>query len=105
MIRLDSGPTALVHGFPAPVRKPAEIVVHHMQHGTFQRSMSLLVVGTSLISGMEVAYEHYKGSYSNPVMYTPVILSGLLTTAGICGFFSRALANTFLRYTSFPHAR
>jgi hypothetical protein len=78
-----------------------ELVLDHIQHGTFQRSMSLLVAGTSLVSGMEVAYEHYKGSYSNPVMYTPVILSGALTVAGICGFFSRALANTFLRYTGF----
>jgi hypothetical protein len=34
-------------------------------------------------------------------MYTPVILSGALTVAGICGFFSRALVNTFLRYTGF----
>jgi hypothetical protein len=63
--------------------------------------MSLLVTGTSIVSGMEVAYEHYKGGYSNPVMYTPVILSGALTIAGICGFFSRTLANSFLRYTSF----
>ena len=63
--------------------------------------MSLLVAGTSLVSGMEVAYEHYKGGYSNPVMYTPVILSGTLTVAAVCGFFSRVLATTFLRCTSF----
>jgi hypothetical protein len=63
--------------------------------------MALLVAGTSVVSGLEVAYEHYKGSYSNPVMYTPVILSGTLAIAGICGVFSRKLATTFLRYTSF----
>lgn len=101
MILPDTRPTALARRFPAVLREPAEIVVDHLQHGTFQRSMSLLVAGTSIVGGMEVAYEHYKGGYSNPVMYTPVILSGVLTTAGICGFFSRALANTFLRYTSF----
>lgn len=97
----DTSPTALTRTLPKSLRAPAEIVVGHIQHGNFQRSMSLLVAGTSLVSGMEVAYEHYKGSYSNPVMYTPVILSGTLTAAGIAGFFSRGLANTFLRYTSF----
>lgn len=98
---LDTSPVALVRTLPAPLRPPTSLALDHIQRGTFQRSMSLLVAGTSLISGMEVAYEHYKGGYSNPVMYTPVILSGALTTAGVCGFFSRALANTFLRYTSF----
>ena len=97
----DTSPTTLVHTMPAPIREAAEIVVDHLQHGTFQRSMALLVAGTSIVSGMEVAYEHYKGGYSNPVMYTPVILSGTLTIAGLCGFFSRTLATTFLRYTSF----
>lgn len=62
--------------------------------------MCLLAASTSVVSGLEVAYEHYKGGYSNPVMYTPVILSGVLSVAGIAGFFSRAAASTFLRYTS-----
>jgi hypothetical protein len=97
----DTSPASVVRALPEPLRSPAELALSHIQHGTFQRSMSLLVAGTSLVSGMEVAYDHYKGSYSNPVMYTPVILSGALTVAGIGGFFSRAVATTFLRYTSF----
>lgn len=97
----DTSPTALVQLIPPPLRKPAEIAVDHVQHGTFQRSMALMVAGTSVVSGMEVAYEHYRGSYSNPIMYTPVILSGVLAAAGVTGFFSRRLATTFLRYTSF----
>ena len=80
---------------------PASVVLAAIEEGRFQRSMSLLVAGTSVVSGLEVAYEHYKGSYSNPVMYTPVILSGVLSVAGIAGFFSRGLARTFLRYTSY----
>jgi hypothetical protein len=51
-------------------------------------------------SGLEVGYEHYKGSYSNPVMYTPVALSGVLAGAGLVGFFSRAGARTVLRWAS-----
>ena len=80
---------------------PAAIVLKAIQEGRFQRTMSLLVAGTSVVSGLEVGYEHYRGSYSNPVMYTPVILSGVLSVAGVAGFFSPRLAQTFLRYTSY----
>jgi hypothetical protein len=97
----DTSPRAMVEVLPPPLKQPAALVVDHMRHGTFQRSMALLVTGTSLVTGMEVAYEHYRGSYSNPVMYTPVILSAVLSAAGVCGFFSRRMATTFLRYTSF----
>lgn len=100
MMFADETPHQLALALPAPLRRPAEIAIDHMQHGTFQRSMSLLVVGTSLVSGLEVGYEHYRGSYSNPVMYTPVVLSGVLATAGACAFFSRKMATTFLRYTA-----
>lgn len=86
---------------PAPLSGPLEVVLDHIRHGTFQRSMSLLVCGTSLISGMEVSYEHYRGSYSNPVMYTPVILSGVLAAAGAAGFWSRRMAQTWMRWTSY----
>lgn len=96
----DTSPRALVKLLPATFAKPAGIAVDHVQHGTFQRSMSLLVLGTSVVSGMEVGYEHYRGSFSNPVMYTPVVLSGVLAAAGGAGFFSRSMAQTFLRWSS-----
>lgn len=86
---------------PQPVRGLAEVALDHVQHGAFQRSMSLLVCGTSLVSGAEVAYEHYKGGYSNPVMYSPVILSGVLAVAGLAGAVSGRMARTFLRWTSY----
>lgn len=74
-----------------------EIVRNAIREGRFQRSLSLLTAATSVISGLEVAYEHYRGSYSNRVMYTPVILSIVLACAGFAGFFSRGAARTFLR--------
>ena len=97
----DTSPQALAAVLPEPLRSSAQFVLRYIQQGAFQRSMSLLVFSTSVVSGMEVGYEHYRGSYSNPVMYTPVILSGVLSAAGIAGFFSRRLAKTFLRYTSY----
>ncbi len=97
----DTSPKALAAALPQPLRGPAELIIEHIQKGAFQRSMALLAAGSSFVSMLEVGYEHYLGSYSNPVMYTPVALSGLLSIAGVAGFFSRRMAQTFLRYTSY----
>ena len=77
-----------------------EIIDNQIREGRFQRSLSLLTATTSIVSGLEVAYEHYRGSYSRRVMYTPVILSGLLAAAGLSGFFSRRAARGVLRLVS-----
>jgi hypothetical protein len=79
----------------------ARTIAHFIWEGRFQRSLSLLTAATSILSGLEVAYEHYRGSYSHRVMYTPVILSGVLGVAGVAGFFSRRAASTVLRAASF----
>ena len=81
--------------------KDMEIIANHIREGRFQRSLALLTAMTSVVSGLEVAYEHYRGSYSRRVMYTPVILSGLLAIAGFAGFFSRRAARSVLRLVSF----
>jgi hypothetical protein len=78
----------------------AKIAIEHIQTGRFQRSLALITAGSSLVSGLEVAYEHYKGSYSNPVMYTPVLLSGALTVASLGGFFSGRVARRGMRWIS-----
>jgi hypothetical protein len=83
------------------LRGEARTAAHLIREGRFQRSLSLLTAATSIISGLEVAYEHYRGSYSRRVMYTPVLLSGVLAVAGIAAFFSHRAARTVLRVASF----
>lgn len=85
---------------PAPLDTLATSVLDHLREGCFQRSLCLIVATTSVASGLEVGYEHYKGSYSNPVMYTPVALSGALAASGLLGVFSRKCARTILRWVS-----
>ncbi len=80
--------------------KALQTVNEHIKDGRFQRSLALVAAGSSFVSGLEVSYEHYKGSYSNPIMYSPVILSGVLTGTAIAGFFSRKAAERALRWTS-----
>ena len=56
---------------PPSLGHELEIIRHHIREGRFQRSLSLLTAIASLMSGLEVAYEHYRGSYTRRVMYTP----------------------------------
>jgi hypothetical protein len=79
---------------------PVSTALEHLRQGAFQRSLCLVVSATSVASGLEVGYEHYKGSYSNPVMYTPVALSGALAGAALLGVFSGTAARTILRWVS-----
>jgi hypothetical protein len=78
------------------VEHAGHIVAHHIREGRFQRSLALTAGLSSAISGLEVAYEHYRGSYGQPIMYTPVICSALLSVAGISAVFSRKAARTLL---------
>ncbi len=77
-----------------------EAVDDHVKDGRFQRSLALITAASSVVSGLEVSYEHYKGSYSNVVMYTPVLLSGAVASAAVAGFFNRRAAQTVMRWTS-----
>jgi hypothetical protein len=79
IITLESGSTTkeLVENTEAIL----EIVQTHIREGRFQRSLALITAGSALASTLEVTYEHYKGSYSNPVMYSPVALGAILTAA------------------------
>jgi hypothetical protein len=71
-------------------------VDEHIREGRFQRSLALIAGLSSVLSGLEVTYEHYRGSYSRRIMYTPVLLSGLLLGAGIAAYKSRKAARTVL---------
>ncbi len=86
------GPLTLTHP-----EQDSETIGRLIREGRFQRSLSLLTAATSVISGLEVAYEHYRGSYSRRVMYTPVILSAVLGIAAVAGFFSRRASRVVLR--------
>lgn len=85
---------------PDPIGRRTSDLLEHIRKGYFQRSLCFVVTLTSVASGLEVGYEHYKGSYSNPVMYTPVALSGALAGAALLGVFSRWGARVALRTVS-----
>ncbi|HEY2344122.1 MAG TPA: hypothetical protein VGH90_13855 [Chthoniobacteraceae bacterium] len=85
---------------PAVFREDALLARDHLRDGRFQRGLSLMAGASSVLAGLEVSYEHYRGSYGQKIMWTPVALSGALAGAGILGCFSRLAARTVLRWVS-----
>lgn len=80
----------------AELERDATEVDVRVREGRFQRWLALIAGASSVLSGIEVTYEHYRGSYSRRIMYTPVILSGALAAGGLAGFFSQRAARTVL---------
>ncbi len=78
------------------LKKDAAAFDREIREGRFQRWLALVAGLSSALSGAEVTYEHYKGSYSGRIMYTPVMLSAALFAAGVSGFFSKRAATKVL---------
>ena len=78
-----------------------QVIIQHIREGRFQRSLSLVTAFASLLSGLEVTYEHYVGSYSQQIMYTPVILSAGLLITSIWAVFNRWAARVLMPIVSF----
>ena len=79
----DDAASQLLSHVPASTRHMAETVNEHIRDGRFRRSLALVAGLSSVLSGLEVVSEHYRGSYSQRIMYSPVILSPLLLLAGV----------------------
>jgi hypothetical protein len=74
---------------PAALATEAIAVDAHIREGRFQRCMALMAGTSSILAGLEVSYEHYRGSFGQKVMWTPVVLSGATAVSGFWGFFSK----------------
>ena len=82
--------------FPSGVVHDTVVLEQQIREGRFQRSLALVTALSSLLSGLEVTYEHYRGSYSQQVMFTPVFVSVALFVVGIAAAVSRRVARTLL---------
>jgi hypothetical protein len=64
--------------------------------GRFQRSLAALTAVSAAGLGFEIYLEHYKGSFADKWMWTPIALTPPLTAAGVAGVFSERVAKTWL---------
>ena len=75
-------------------------VIGDVSHGRFERSLSGLTALSAILVCGEVYYEHYKGSFGNKLMWSPIIVTPPLVAAGVAGVFSRRAAKTALPLAS-----
>src|SRR3954454_1700904 len=75
-------------------------MVRNVEHGRFERSLSGLTAASALVTGVEIYLEHYKSSFGNKWMWSPIVLTPPLVVAGIGGVFSRRCAKTALPLTA-----
>jgi hypothetical protein len=71
-------------------------VRRNLLSGRFQRSLAALTAVSAAGLGFEIYLEHYKGSFADKWMWTPIALTPPLTAAGAAAVFSERVAKTWL---------
>jgi hypothetical protein len=69
---------------------------HNVSRGRAQRTLAAATAFSALPLGLEIYFEHFRGSFGDKWMWTPVALSPALTAAGIAGVRSERAARTWL---------
>src|SRR5207237_652295 len=67
-------------------------LLDNVREGRVQRLLSLVTALSAPPLAFEVYLEHYKGSFGDKWMWTPIVLTPPLTAAGIAGFYSEKAA-------------
>src|SRR5947209_2747718 len=69
---------------------------HNVRSGRMQRTLAAATAFSALPLGFEIYIEHFRGSFGDKWMWTPVVLSPALTLAGVAGVRSERAARTWL---------
>ena len=70
--------------------------IANIREGRVQRLLAATTAMSAPALGAEIYFEHYKGSFGDKWMWTPLVLTPPLTAAGIAGFFSEKAARRAL---------
>lgn len=79
-------------------------LVQNIREGRLQRTLALATAASAPPLALEIYLEHYKGSFGDKWMWTPLWLTPPLTAAGVAGFFSERAAKTWLPAVSAVYA-
>ena len=78
--------------------------VANVEHGRFERSLSGLTAFAAVITTAEVYAEHYRASFGNKMMWSPIAVTPPVVVAGIAGIYSKRWAKTALPLASAAYA-
>jgi hypothetical protein len=70
--------------------------VENLRQGKVQRSLAAATAVSTLGLGFEIYLEHFKGSFGDKWMWTPIVLTPPLAAAGAAGVVSERAARTWL---------
>ena len=74
--------------------------LRNLRRGRIQRALAAATAFSALPLGAEIYFEHFRGSFGDKWMWTPIALSPLLSVAGIAGVRSERAARTLLPVAS-----
>ncbi len=76
----------------------------NVRRGRMQRTLSAATAAAALPLGAEIYFEHYRGSFGDKWMWTPIALTPPLALAGVAGVFSERAAKRWLPAVSTVYA-
>ena len=71
-------------------------LLRNIRDGRVQKLLAATTAMSAPALGAEIYFEHYKGSFGDKWMWTPLVLTPPLTAAGVAGFASERAAKTVL---------
>lgn len=77
-------------------RTPLKRWLWNLRAGRMQKTLSATAALSGLPLGLEMYLEHYKGSFGDIWMWSPIVTSPLVSAAGVAGMRSRTAARTVL---------
>jgi hypothetical protein len=75
-------------------------LLRELRRGRVQRALSAATALSALPLGAEIYFEHFRGSFGDKWMWTPVVLSPALAAAGVAAVRSERAARTALPLVS-----
>jgi hypothetical protein len=77
-------------------RSPLKRWLWNLRAGRIQKTLAATAALSGLPLGLEMYLEHYKGSFGDIWMWSPIVTSPLVSAAGVAGMRSRTAARTVL---------
>jgi hypothetical protein len=87
-----------------PARRGLYGWLDNIRSGRMQKTLALAAALSAPPLAFEVYLEHYKGSFGDKWMWTPIVLTPPLTAAGVAAVFSERAATRWLPMVSALYA-
>jgi hypothetical protein len=71
-------------------------LVSNIRHGRVQKLLCLATAASAPPLAFEIYLEHYKASFGDKWMWTPIVLTPPLTAAAVAGYYSETAARRWL---------